>query len=92
MAGALTASDGASQFKDLPTTRLDLGELQKMETTERAAPLSADAHAEGMTEYFREGRERALRLGNRGPLLFDSQGRLHADIRTENMDFTFLKA
>ena len=51
-----------------------------METAELATPLSADAHAQGMATYFREGRERAMSLGNRGPLRFDSQGRLQADI------------
>lgn len=51
-----------------------------METAEHAIPLTANEHAQGMIAYFRDGRERALQLGNRGPLRFDEQGRLQADI------------
>ena len=38
------------------------------------------AEAAAMAEYMREGEERAYALGNRGPVRFDANGRLHEDI------------
>jgi len=42
--------------------------------------LSAESHAAAMREYMREGEARALALGNRGPLRFEADGRVHRDI------------
>lgn len=47
-----------------------------------AAPAvpTAQQHAAGMTDYVQAGTEQALRLGNRGPVRFASDGKLHPDI------------
>ncbi len=42
--------------------------------------LTAAEHAEAMAEYMREGKRRALALGNRGPLRLNDDGTLHQDI------------
>ena len=42
--------------------------------------LSAESHAAAMRHYMREGEARALALGNRGPLRFESDGAVHRDI------------
>ena len=42
-------------------------------------PTAAE-HRAGMTAYLREGERRALALGNRGPMRFNDDGRLHQDI------------
>ena len=42
--------------------------------------LSAESHAAAMRDYMREGEARALALGNRGPLRFESDGAVHRDI------------
>ncbi len=42
-------------------------------------PTAAE-HRAGMTAYLREGERRALALGNRGPMQFNDDGRLHQDI------------
>jgi len=42
--------------------------------------LTAQQHAETMTQYVAEGIERARALGNRGPLKLDSNGKLTPDI------------
>ena len=44
------------------------------------AEPSAQEHAEGMKTYLREGKDRAVRLGNRGPIQFDQAGTLRGDI------------
>ncbi len=44
-----------------------------------AAPTRAE-HAAGMAEYMREGERLAEEIGNRGPVRFDAQGKLHPDI------------
>lgn len=46
----------------------------------KAATLSADEHARGMTAYFQDGKRLSLELGNRGPLRLDAKHRLHAEI------------
>ena len=38
------------------------------------------AEEAAMTEYMREGQERAYALDNRGPVRFDAKGELHEDI------------
>ena len=38
------------------------------------------AEEAAMTEYMREGQERAYALDNRGPVRFDAKGKLHEDI------------
>jgi len=43
------------------------------------APSRA-AHAAGMAEYQHEGLRLADEIGNRGPIRFDAQGKLHPDI------------
>ena len=50
---------------------------------ELAAPASGPSraeHAAGMAEYLRAGERLAGEIGNRGPIRFDGNGRLHADI------------
>ena len=42
--------------------------------------LTREQHARGMENYLREGVQRADAIGNRGPVRFDANGRLHADI------------
>ena len=42
--------------------------------------LSAESHAAAMRDYMREGEARALALGNRGPVRFESDGAVHRDI------------
>jgi hypothetical protein len=37
-------------------------------------------HEQAMQAYFREGEARAMTLGNRGPIRFTDEGRLHPDI------------
>jgi hypothetical protein len=37
-------------------------------------------HAEAMADYVADGERRAEALGNRGPVRFDAEGRLHPDI------------
>ena len=44
------------------------------------AEPSAQEHAEGIKTYLREGKERAIRLGNRGPIRFDESGAIQGDI------------
>lgn len=44
-----------------------------------AAP-SRSEHAVGMTDYLSDGECRAAALGNRGPVRFDPDGRLHPDV------------
>ena len=46
----------------------------------QTAEPSAQEHAEGIKTYLREGKERAIRLGNRGPIQFDQTGTLRGDI------------
>ncbi len=46
----------------------------------RIGEPSAQEHAERMKKYLREGKERAIRLGNRGPIQFDETGILRDDI------------
>ena len=42
--------------------------------------LTAEAHNASMQDYVRVGTESALTLGNRGPIRFDANGKLAADI------------
>jgi len=42
--------------------------------------LSAAQHAADMADYVEAGRQRALALGNRGPLRFTRDGKVHPDI------------
>ncbi len=48
-------------------------------TVPRSEPTRAK-HAEGMVAYQRKGVRLAQEIGNRGPVRFDAQGRLHPDI------------
>ncbi len=45
-----------------------------------AGVMTAARYAEDLAAYGDDGRRRALELGNRGPLRFDHDGRLHPDI------------
>ena len=45
-----------------------------------AGEMSAQAHAEQMQAYAQAGKERALALGNRGPIRFDANGAIDAAI------------
>ena len=49
-------------------------------TVPTPAEPTAQQHAAGMTDYIQAGTERALRLGNRGPVRFGRDGKLHSDI------------
>ncbi len=52
-----------------------------MDTQLRAAVrMQADFSAEEWDEFCEDGRRRALELGNRGPMRWDNEGRLAADI------------
>lgn len=52
-----------------------------MATVTAASPEPTLAkHAEGMAAYRQEGMRRAAEIGNRGPVRFDADGRLHPDI------------
>lgn len=42
--------------------------------------LSATEHANAMAQYFAEGTARARALGNRGPIRFGADGKIHRDI------------
>ncbi len=47
---------------------------------EAESVLTASRHAADMAGYIEAGRARALALGNRGPLRFTADGRVHPDI------------
>ena len=51
-----------------------------MNRTSTAAAVDYGPHEVAMQAYLREGEERALALGNRGPIRFDASGALHPDI------------
>jgi len=55
------------------------GDFQMAEAIEGAV-LTAAQHAADMSAYTEAGRQRALALGNRGPLRLTSAGALHPDI------------
>ena len=44
--------------------------------TPNTAPLTGAQHARAMADYSRAGVARAMKLGNRGPIRFDKEGRL----------------
>ncbi len=44
--------------------------------------MDANAHARGLEDYIQAGSERALSLGNRGPMRYDENGNVHPDILT----------
>ena len=46
----------------------------------KVTPVDYGPDEAAMARYRAEGRERALALGNRGPIRFDEQGNLHPDI------------
>ena len=48
-----------------------------------AFELSADEHAAAMSDYLRDGEQRARELGNRGPIRFDDNGEIHPEILDE---------
>jgi hypothetical protein len=45
-----------------------------------AMELSADEHISSMHSYQQGGEQRAAELGNRGPIRFDAQGKIHGEI------------
>lgn len=49
-------------------------------STRQSDRLSAEQHAAAMADYIADGRERALALGNRGPLRLTADGQLHPEI------------
>ncbi len=51
------------------------------ESTARDSVFSASNETESIDAYFEAGEKRALALGNRGPVRFDSEGRLDPAIR-----------
>ena len=52
-----------------------------MPTFYETAQTSYGEHADAMQEYLQEGTQRALTLGNRGPIKFAGDGSLHPDIQ-----------
>ena len=54
-------------------------------TMSRASTATVDygPHEGAMQTYLRDGEERAMALGNRGPIRFDADGALHPDILAE---------
>ena len=54
-----------------------------------ATQLSAEEHAKGMVDYFRQGAKRALELPNRGPIVLDQDGRLIPEILAAYQDYGF---
>lgn len=56
------------------------GNTATRETGTMASELTRAEHAAAMADYLRRGEERAKQLGNRGPVRFDAQGKLHPDI------------
>jgi ectoine hydroxylase-related dioxygenase (phytanoyl-CoA dioxygenase family) len=46
----------------------------------QAETLTVERHAAEMADYIAAGRKRALALGNRGPLRFGADGKLHPEI------------
>ncbi len=51
-----------------------------MNRASTAAAADYGPHEAAMQEYLREGEERAMALGNRGPIRFDAGGALNSDI------------
>ena len=51
-----------------------------MNGTSTAASVDYGPHEAAMRTYLREGEERAMALGNRGPIRLDADGSLHPDI------------
>ncbi|MDE0456506.1 MAG: phytanoyl-CoA dioxygenase family protein [Chromatiales bacterium] len=51
-----------------------------MHRTSSAAAVDYGPHEAAMQAYLREGEERAMALGNRGPIRLDAGGALHPDI------------
>lgn len=47
---------------------------------DRAAPITATEHAATLHDYLKAGEARAYALGNRGPIRYGSDGKLHPDI------------
>jgi ectoine hydroxylase-related dioxygenase (phytanoyl-CoA dioxygenase family) len=62
------------------TTGTTTGATTREDEAVRRTVSDADAQARAMREYLREGEARAMALGNRGPIRFDAQGRVHPDI------------
>lgn len=62
------------------TTGTTTGTTTGEDEAVRRTGSDADAQARAMREYLREGEARAMALGNRGPIRFDAQGRVHPDI------------
>ncbi|MBU2532681.1 MAG: phytanoyl-CoA dioxygenase, partial [Alphaproteobacteria bacterium] len=48
--------------------------------TLEAPAITAAQHAEAMRDYIREGEAIARSLGNRGPIRYGDDGKLHAEI------------
>ena len=51
-----------------------------MNRTSTAANVDYGPHEAAMQAYLREGKKRAMALGNRGPIRLDAGGALHPDI------------
>ena len=65
----------------LPKPVTTVSEATALEATEATAttPTAAE-HAAAMARYIQEGQERARAIGNRGPIRFETPGRLAQDI------------
>ena len=54
--------------------------MTSMNGTSTAAAVDYGPHEAAMQAYLREGKQRAMALGNRGPIRLDAGGALHPDI------------
>jgi len=51
-----------------------------MNTPQTTKFITATEHAEAMVDYIHQGEQRALSLGNRGPVKFENDGKLDSEI------------
>ena len=51
-----------------------------MNSTQETQTITAADHAAAMADYIRGGEQRALSLGNRGPIKLDNHGKLYSEI------------
>ncbi len=64
----------------MTTTEAVNGQAPNAATGAPTEAPSAQQHAADLANYHEQGRQRADALGNRGPLRYDDDGRLHPDI------------
>ena len=64
-----------------------------MNTPQTTKFITATEHAEAMVDYIHQGEQRALSLGNRGPVKFENDGKLDSEFLRPmgELDSTFLR-